>query len=161
MTAASQQIVTAFEDVGLTPEAIAAEYEYEVSVVKATLAQYSSKYRSAATKDDDLGFKDDEAKEMQDIILQIARYSEDDNLRFKAARYVRDDKKGRLDLIKQLPGLNISVLAFNAQMQKANEAIARAKQISATVASDPEPVNNTTIDSDKKDSEVLEAVVAD
>ena len=122
MTAANQQIVTAFEDAGLTPEQIAEDLEFDLLAVKAILTQYSTKFRSESKKDDALAFKIDEAEEMKSIILGLARYSDDEHLQFKAAKFVLEDKKGRLDLNTKVPGLQINVVTFNEQMKRALQA---------------------------------------
>jgi len=160
LTAASQQIVSAFETLGLSPEVIADQFDFDPTVVKATLMQFSAVYRQAAKGDSELDFNETEAKEARDVIMQIARYAEDDNLRLKAARYIRDDKKGRLDFGQQMKGLNINVLQFNAQMQKAIEATHRAKQLSTVI------VNEDIRDSQKNNyttsmPKILETITVD
>jgi hypothetical protein len=106
----------------MTPEQIAEEYNLEIESIKATLMQFSSVFRQNAKKDDQLNFTDQELIAANQTIAQIMQYSEDDNLRLRAARYLRDDKKGRLDAVK-MAGLNINVLQFNVQLQKARKAI--------------------------------------
>jgi hypothetical protein len=122
MSSINQSIVTAFEELGMTPEQIAEEYNLEIESIKATLMQFSSVFRQNAKKDDQLNFTDQELIAANQTIAQIMQYSEDDNLRLRAARYLRDDKKGRLDAVK-MAGLNINVLQFNVQLQKARKAI--------------------------------------
>lgn len=126
MTAANIQIVTAYEQLGLLPEQIAQEYDLDIESIKATLMQFSSAYRKAAKQDDQLNFSENELVAANQVIAQIMQYAEDDNLRLRAARYIRDDKKGRLDAT-QMRGLNINVLQFNMTLQKARERIAKAK----------------------------------
>lgn len=108
----------------MTPEEISQEFGYELMAVKAALLQCSAPFRKEAKKDAAV-FSDEEAEEMKSILLNLARYSDDENLQFKAAKYIRDDHKGRLDIAKTMPGLNISVIAFNEQMKKAYAAINR------------------------------------
>jgi hypothetical protein len=128
VTACNQQIVTAFEELGLSPEEIAAEQELDIASVKAILLQNSSVYRKAANKSDDLNFSDEELVRANQVIVQLAQYSEDENLRAKCAMYIRDDKRGRRDVAKQIAGIGtMHALAFNEQMKKALEAVNRAK----------------------------------
>lgn len=126
MTAANTQIVVAYEQLGLTPEQIAESQQLELESVKATLMQFSSAYRKAAKQDDQLNFSEDELVRANQTIAQIMQYAEDDHLRLRAARYIRDDKKGRLD-VTQMKGLNINVLQFNTVLQRARERVAAAK----------------------------------
>lgn len=129
MTAANQQIVTAFEELQMTPEEIAAEQDLELAAVKAILMQCSSQYRRACAKDEDLSFSDAEEKVARDTILSLAQFSDDENIRLRAAMYIRNDKKGRLDVVKQMAGLNINVISMNEQMKKAIAAVQRSKEI--------------------------------
>lgn len=128
MTAANMQIVTAYEVNGLTPEQIADLEGYDVGAVKSVLMQFSSAYRKAVKKGEEDGFSEDEEMRARQVIAQLAQYAEDDNLRFRASKYIRDDKKGRLDVVKKQKGLNINVLMINAEIQKATQAIERGKQ---------------------------------
>lgn len=134
MTAANQQIVTAFEELGMTPAEIAQDQELDEVSVKAILMQSSALYRKACknedSKEDTFNFSDEELVMANQVISNLARYSEDENMQFRAAKYIRDDRKGRLDVIKQQTGLNINVIAFNEHMQKAIAAVERAKQLS-------------------------------
>lgn len=127
MTACNQQIVSAFEDLGMTPEEIAADQDLELSAVKAILMQFSAAYRKYCKKDVEACFTDEEETMARQVIAEIARYNEDDRLRLRAAMYIRDDKKGRLDVMKSLVGLNFNALTFNDQMRKAIEAKNRSK----------------------------------
>jgi len=129
MTAANQQIVTAFEELNLTPEQISEAFGFNILAVKSVLSQFSSKFKSAVKSSKNSGFTDDEAEEMYSIILNLARYSDDENLQYKAACRIIDDKKGRLDIVNNQPGLQINVVTFNEQMQKALNAERRTLEI--------------------------------
>lgn len=135
MTAANEQIVAAFEDSGMSPEDIATSLGFDILAVKAVLLQNCPSYRKSAKKDDALQFTENEAEEMKGIILNIARYEEDDqNLKFKAAKFILEDKKGRLDIGKQMNTLNINVLDFNEQMKRALEAERRTLSVAGSDA---------------------------
>jgi len=143
MTNADTSIVTAFEELKMTPEEIAQTEDLELSAVKASLMQFSKSYKdllngnnTEATKEN-LDFRDNELKEANDVILDLMRYSEDDRIRGKLAMYVRDDKKGRLDakqaFINDFNGqMNINVLVFNERLQKAKDAMKRAIDVEST-----------------------------
>jgi len=141
--ATDNSIVVAFEDLGMTPEQIAEDQELELSAVKASLMQFSIKYRNIlmgistnGIPKDDLDFRDQELKEANEVILDLMRWSDDDRIRAKLAMYIRDDKKGRLDARTALLGdfnntLNINVMVFNERLQKAKEARKRAIDITS------------------------------
>ena len=129
MTAANTQIVTAFEDLGMTPEEIAAQEDLDVAVIKSTLAQFSSLYRKACKKDDSLNFTDDELARANGVISNLMQYAEDEKVQLRAAIYLRDDKKGRLDAVREMAGLNFNVLSMQSAMEKAMRAMNRAKGI--------------------------------
>lgn len=131
MFGSSEQIVTAFEVNQMSPEEIASEFDCEVAAVKSVLMQSSSLYRKACKSDDSLTFTDDEARQALQAISNIVRYSEDEHLKLRAAIYIRDDKKGRLDVVKASTGLNINLIAVNDQMRRALDAVAKAKALSA------------------------------
>jgi len=126
MVAINQAIVTAYEELGMTPEEIADDQGLDISVIKATLIQSSLTYRKVIKKDDS-EFSDEDLVQVNNVIRQTALYAEDENLRFRAASYIRDDKKGRRDIIKQVQNTQpINALIFNVQFQKAQKAIERA-----------------------------------
>ena len=113
----------------MTPEEIAAEQDLELASVKAILMQFSSEYRKACKVTDDYNFSDEEETMARQVIASLARYSDDERVKFRAAVYIRDDKRGRLDVVKNMNGLNINVISFNEQMKKAIAAKNRSKGI--------------------------------
>lgn len=132
MTAANTQIVEAFEQLGMQPEEIATDQELDLTSVKAILMQFSSLYRKACAVKEDLSFTDEEEKMARQVISNIARGYVDDvdpRTQLKAAMYIRDDTKGRLDVVKAQVGLNLNVIMFNEQMKKAIAAKNRSKGI--------------------------------
>jgi hypothetical protein len=54
-------------------------------------------------------------------------YAEDEQLRFRAAKYLRNDKKGRLDR-SEFKTLNINIAEFNALLQQGRDAMKKAKE---------------------------------
>lgn len=131
MTAANRQIITCYEQLGSTPQEIAQELDFDVTCVKAILMQNSSIYRKACgaepEEEDSFNFSKEELKMANQTIVHLAAGAEEDAIRLRAATYIRDDKKGRLDIVKQMNGLNINLTVFNETFQKAQAAIERAK----------------------------------
>lgn len=128
MTASNQTIVTLYEENDLTPEQIAETQGFDITAVKAVLMSHSAKYRSLLKNGEEEGFSDDEELRARQVIAQIAQYAEDDNTRLRAAMYVRNDKKGRLDQLKKTNGLNLNVVMINQFMQKAVQRVEESKQ---------------------------------
>lgn len=141
MFSSSEQIVTAFEVNKMTPEEIAADFDCEVAAVKSILMQSSSFYRQACKTDDNLTFTDDEERMARQAIANIVRYTDDEHLRLRAAIYIRDDKKGRLDVVQASKGLNINLIAVNEQMRRAMEAVAKSKALPAGKANQVIDIN--------------------
>lgn len=130
MTAGSIQIVDAFEKLGMSIPEIATEFtEGDESVVKAILLQFSTTFRKDVKKGREVGFSDDDHEEACRVITNLMRESDDDNVRSRMARYVRDDKKGRLDIGKGMGGIKIDVHVWNEQLRKMREAEARTLEI--------------------------------
>lgn len=145
MTNADTSIVTAFEELGMSPEEIAEDQQLDLSAVKASLMQFSIKYKNilmginGAEDKASYDFKEAELKEANNVILDLMRWSEDDRIRAKLAMYVRDDKLGRLDAKQALltefnNTLNVNVLVFNERLQKAKEAKKRSITVDAGTA---------------------------
>lgn len=128
MTAASQEVVTMFETCGLTLEQIVKDTGYDITTVKSILTQYSAAFRQDSKTDVSLQYSEDEAQEAKEVILNVMRYAEtvdgqeDARLKFKAACRIIDENKGRLDVAKQVQGLNINIIQFNEQLEKVRQA---------------------------------------
>lgn len=125
MNAELESIRVAWEVSGMTPEQIAEDRELELTAVKAALMQCSSKYRKAcgatSVDDDTLNFTNQDLMDVNDVIKRIALYSPDENLALKAAMYIRDDKKGRKEVVKAIGGNTFNILQFNEQMRSIRE----------------------------------------
>lgn len=140
------QIVEAFENLSLTPAQIAEQFPPLTEIaVKACLMQFSGKYRTAMNEDIQLNFSDKELVEANDTMLRLMRHSEDEHLQFKVARYIRDDKKGRLDIGKNLAGVHINAYTFNQYLIEGKEALKLSKE-SSDQKTLPQPAANETID---------------
>ena len=90
MTAASQQIVTAYEDLGMTIDEIAAQGLGEPVAIKAVLLQWSQKYREDTKTNKSCDFTDEDRDQALAVIRNAAMYAEDEHLRFRAAKYIHD-----------------------------------------------------------------------
>ncbi len=132
MTSELTAIRTAYEQEGMTPQEIADCQELDIVAVKAGLMQCSAKYRRDCGKEeeeiDNLNFNNDQLARVNDIIVDPALGAEDEHLRFKAASYIRDDKKGRRDVVKGMAGNNFNVLFINQQLEKARQVTDSIKQ---------------------------------
>ena len=132
MTAELEQLKLSYESLGMSPEEIAEDRGLEVASVKAGLMQCSSKYRSACgqenPEEEELNFSNEDLRRVNQTIMELALGAEDDNIRLKAALYVRDDKKGRRDTVKAVGGMGFNILQFNTFMQKTREVADGMKQ---------------------------------
>jgi hypothetical protein len=127
-----ESIVVSYETLGMSVEEIAGDRELEISSVKAALMQGSSKYRRECGKEDEaesrLNFTDSDLEAANEVIRNIAVYGEDPYLKFKAATYIRDDKKGRKEIVKQVAGQQFNILLFNEHMAKVRGVAEEAKK---------------------------------
>lgn len=135
MSGSQLQIVTAYEVSGMTPEQIADDMggDYDVASIKAALMAGSSKYRKdcgqESPENDSLNFTNDDLAAVNDVIMHIAKYADDPNLQLKAAMYVRDDKKGRKEIVRQIAGNNtFNLLQFNESLAAARLGAEAIKQ---------------------------------
>jgi len=132
MSAELAAIRASYEDLGMTPEEIAEDRGLQLEAVQAGLLQSSPKYRKLVRTDSEDGdqsdITDEQLKRVTDVIFDIALGSEDDGLRLKAAMYIRDDKKGRRDAVKNIQGTQVNILQFNQAIRCAREGAAKLKQ---------------------------------
>lgn len=122
LTGANQQIITAYETEGMSVSDIASALEFDVVAVKATLMQFSSKYREDSKSEPALDFTIDEQLEARNAMVRLMRQSEDEYLVARLACKIRDDGKGRLDIGSNMRGLNINVVLINERIKQAQEA---------------------------------------
>ena len=129
MTSELQQIKDSYESLEMTPEQISEDRDLDLVAVKAALMQFSSVYRKACGKEldeDTLNFSDEQLQRANEVIFELAMGAESEDLRFKAATYVRDDKKGRKEVVKAIQGLgNINFLQINQMLQESRESMNR------------------------------------
>jgi hypothetical protein len=133
MTAANQEIITCYETLGLSPDAIAAEYGYELESIKAVLLSFSKLYREREklVKAEANQVKEDisegEYEEILSAYKTLALTSDNDHVRERALRNLIDEKKGRnnpRNLVKN--DRTINVIVFNQNLIKARQAKERA-----------------------------------
>ena len=122
MSSEVEQIKIAYETLDMSPEQIAEDRELDIVAVKAALMQGSSKYRKACGQEeegkDELNFSDEQLLDANKVIHELMMGSEDENIRLKAAMYLRDDKKGRKEVVKQVGGQQFNILLFNQAMKQ-------------------------------------------
>lgn len=123
MQSEQECIKIAYEREGMSVGQIAKDRELDVVAVKATLMHVSSKYRQNALqegeKEDELNFSNQDLVMANDVIRETARYAESEDLRLKAAIYIRDDKKGRKEIVNALKGMQFNIFQINEQLREA------------------------------------------
>lgn len=121
-----EQIRLCYEQ-GMTPEQIAQDRELTIDAVKIALMSCCPAYKKACgvepATESKLNFSDEQLERVNQVIYEIAIGAEDQNLQLKACTYIRDDKKGRKDVVKQVGGFQFNVLQIDARMRKAMAAI--------------------------------------
>lgn len=122
MTAISHEVVSMYEDAGLTLEQIAEDTGFDIASIKANLLQFSKVYRDVQKNNapDKVAvadrITDNELDEMLEVVKSIARCSEHDNTRLKAACRIIDEKENRLSAIKEVRSSNYNLILFNQQL---------------------------------------------
>jgi hypothetical protein len=137
MTACQEQIKQSYEVGGMTVDEIAADQDLDAMSVKVALMNCSVKFRKACgaedIESDSLNFSNQDLKEINKVILETALSAQhsdgsvDYRTRLQAAMYVRDDKKGRKEVVKQIAGNTFNILSFNEQLQHARESVRQLK----------------------------------
>ena len=123
-SAANTEVVTAYEELELTISEISAAFDYEEEAVKAILLSYSSKYRDSLAihaKNGDVhpdDVTDDEFRKINEAYIKLALYSDNDTVREKALRQLRDEKRKRLPAQQKTRGdslknVQVNILQFN------------------------------------------------
>lgn len=134
MQSAVLQIKTAYEVNGMTVEEICQDQNMEVTVVKAALMNCSTKYRKDCGQEDDsengLNFSNQQLRDVNREIYNLAMSSEDEHVRVKLLTYIRDDKKGRKEVVRQLANNNtFNFLQLNESLAAAREARKRLVEV--------------------------------
>ena len=123
------QILQGYEIGGMTPAEIAHDLQLDEGAVKAKLMILSRTYRKECGMEPEdsnqLNFTEEQLERVNEVIFQCATEAElpdqtpDYKTRLKAAIYVRDDKKGRHDIVKNIQGQTFNILNFNQMIQQA------------------------------------------
>src|SRR5947207_14284019 len=94
---------------GINVEDIGEELNIEKEAIKLVLTQHSPEYRPAIKKNSDT--LTDQDYELAKEALKSCLWSEEDSTKFRAARFIINEIKGRNDVIKNLQQVNsINVL---------------------------------------------------
>jgi len=125
MTAGNRQIIDLYEIHGLNAEQIAESLDLDTVAVKCVLQSDSVLFRKETSKDPTL-VDISEVAEAKKAIVGIMRYTEDDNLRMRAARFIFDEGKGRHNIIGTA-NLNVNVHLVNDQLARARQALDAAR----------------------------------
>lgn len=137
MTALVANIVKDYESVGLSLEEIASEHNISIVEIKTLLLNYSSKYRADMKESKSLDFTDEQLELANRAIVETLQTTEDEHLKLRAAIFIREDKKGRRDVLKGLADLQLNVAEFNLNMRKVLASRERTKAIAS-----PNPKNS-------------------
>lgn len=134
----NNQIVALFENSQLGVGELAEVFGMEEESIRVALVQGSSKYREQLKKDPSTFSEGDyEAARMTMVQLLTA---EEAGVKFRAAKFVINEKKGRHDT-KNIQQLNINVNLFNEKYKKAKEAAARATGTAIDIESETKLLN--------------------
>lgn len=124
----NEQIVSLYEGAELTVEELANEFcDGNVTLVKMALIAGSSKYRSLARKSKDETFTDADFEEAK-FIMKSCLFAENEAVKYRAAKYIIDDKRGRHDLTV-VKDANVNVTLVNLQLQRAMKAVEKGRTI--------------------------------
>lgn len=126
MSTEQETIKHCYEVLGLMPQDIAEDRGLEVAAVKATLMSTSAKYRKACgmeeSEKDELNFTDEDEKDVIQVIRDTAKFADDPHLRYNAAVYIREDRRGRKDRVKNMGNVTFNLLEFNGSLAKMRQA---------------------------------------
>jgi hypothetical protein len=142
ISALDTQVLTAYETLGMSPEEIAGELQINLEAVIYSLSSNSPSYRKfvrdsekanstggsqittpvegalvSTTIPNDVS--DAESQEMLEIMKQIARAGDNEDTRFKAAKYIFEEKKGRNAAVVERIGSGLSLAHLNNAIQDA------------------------------------------
>ncbi len=131
MTSVLTQCKTSYEQLGMSPEQIAEDQKLDLVAVKAGLMQCSAVYRRDCGHEPEdkaeLNFSDDDLQSANQVIRDIMLTTDDEHLKFKAATYVRDDKKGRKEIVKATQNNQFNILDINTMLQSARDGASAIK----------------------------------
>ena len=121
------QILAAYNQ-GLKPDAIAEDLGFPAYAVKAKLMSLSSDYRKACgqegEEEDELNFSREEQLQIKRELFNLALSTEDEHLKGKLLLNLRDDGKGRKDVVKNTQ----NTIGTMNLLQLVNGSIQQARQ---------------------------------
>lgn len=132
MTSLHTQIKKAYEEEGLSPEQIASVdvCGLEVTAVKAALMQCSALYRKDCGHEEEgkseLNLSHDQQKQIIDELFRLAMSTDDEHLKGKLLLNLRDDGKGRKDIVKNVQHSGGNILMLNQFLSQAKEGAQEA-----------------------------------
>lgn len=144
MTAGNHQLVQMYEQLKLNPAEIAEALGLDTGAVILALSSSSVQFRADRSKEQhgesvnsttlsktEL-FHIDDVREAASTITSLMKYSDEDNVRMRASKFIINESAGRHD-VRAVNNLNINVNYINDQMKRAREAkqAAREKVIEA------------------------------
>ncbi len=141
ITGSTQQIISSYEDNGLSPEEISEAFggEFDLLAIKAILMQFSGKYREESKeKKDGVGFTESDEEAAIRTINTLREYADDESLRGKMAIYIREDRQGRRDAVSKLAqnGMGGNIIQFQVFLNKANAALKVTEQKALDIKSE-------------------------
>jgi len=133
--ATDTQILAAYQQ-GRTPDEISEDLGFPLYAVKAKLMSLSSAYRKQCNgepeEEDELNFTREEQLTIKRELFSLAMSTEDENLKGKLLLNMRDDGKGRKDIVKNTANsigtMNILQLV-NGSIQQARQGANKMKEL--------------------------------
>ena len=139
MTAQDTAMKTAYEVEGMSPDEIAIDQNLNVMAVKGKLMEISGKFRKDAKleplKEDRLNFSDYQLETVTAHIFEMAIGAEtpdglpDYKVQADLCKYVRDDKKGRKEVLKLMQNNQFNIFDMNQKLSVAQEKARKAKEL--------------------------------
>lgn len=128
-----EQIRILFEQEGMTVDQIATERTLTVDAVKTALMSCSSTYKKLCKNEPEdesvYNFSKEQHIRALNQIADLSTSAENESVRLRAAIFIRDDAKGRLDVVKQVGGFQFNILQVDTRLRKAMAAMTPLKQI--------------------------------
>lgn len=131
MTALESQIVSAYEDCGLSVDEICAEFTgLEREAVIVALQRGSSTYNKGVKSGaEEAVLSSDEVESLKGVLMELATGAECEAVKLNAAKFMWNEAKGRNDAIKNIgKSVTVNVLQLNEQLQKGQSRYAAAKE---------------------------------
>ncbi len=131
MNSALSQIQKSYEELGMTVEQICLDQNLDEYAVKSALMQCSSLYRKACRTEPEgecsFNFTEEQQARACQRIFDLTM-SDDEHVALKAATFVRDDFKGRKDVVKAVQGSTFNILTINEAIKSARVGAQRMRQ---------------------------------